>query len=88
MEKKLKKLFDYQRFEKNPDLEKLIREASPGKVMLSDDDVDGLNAAGLSTPTNLDALRTYEGSSAEFKYLKLGINDGMNPDITSSQKKL
>ena len=26
MEKKLKKLFDYQRFEKNEKLEKLIRE--------------------------------------------------------------
>ncbi len=88
MEKKLKKLFDYQRFEKNPDLEKLIREASPEKVMLSDDDVDGLNAAGLSTQTNLDALRTYEGSSNLKKFMSLGINEGMNTDITSSQKKL
>lgn len=47
MEKKLKKLFDYQRFEKNEKLEKLIRETESRYAKeLSDDDLTLVNAAG------------------------------------------
>lgn len=47
MEKELKKLFDYQRFEKNERLEKLIRETeSRYATELSDDDLSLVNAAG------------------------------------------
>ena len=47
MEKKLKMLFDYQRFEKNPHLEKLIEETeSRAAQLLSDDDLFFVNAAG------------------------------------------
>lgn len=47
MEKKLKKLFDYQRFEKNERLEKIIKETeSRYGEELSDDDLSLVNAAG------------------------------------------
>lgn len=47
MENKLKKLFDYQRFEKKEKLEKLIDEAeSRYSAELSDDDLSLVNAAG------------------------------------------
>ena len=47
MEKKLKKLFDYQRFEQNDKLEKLIRETESRYAKgLSDDDLFLVNAAG------------------------------------------
>ena len=47
MEKKLKKLFDYQRFEKNEKLEKLIRETESRYAKeLSNDDLTLVNAAG------------------------------------------
>ena len=47
MEKKLKKLFDYQRFEKNGKLEKIIAETeSRNARKLSDDDLSLVNAAG------------------------------------------
>ena len=47
MEKKLKKLFDYQRFEKNERLEKIIRETESRYAKeLSDDDLSLVNAAG------------------------------------------
>ena len=47
MEKKLKKLFDYQRFEKNERLEKIIEETeSRYKGELSDDDLAFVAAAG------------------------------------------
>ena len=47
MEKKLKKLFDYQRFEKNERLEKIIKETeSRYAAELSDDDLSLVNAAG------------------------------------------
>ncbi len=50
MEKKLKKLFDYQRFEKNEKLEKLIRETESRYAgELSDDDLTLVNAAGEFT---------------------------------------
>ena len=47
MEKKLKKLFDYQRFERNERLEKLISETESRYAKnLSDDDLSFVNAAG------------------------------------------
>ncbi len=47
MEKKLKKLFDYQRFEKNPRLEALIQETeSRYSAEMSDDDLLMVAAAG------------------------------------------
>lgn len=56
MEKKLKKLFDYQRFEKNERLEKLIRETESRYAKeLSDDDLSLVNAAG-ETGVNIGGL--------------------------------
>ena len=47
MEKKLKKLFDYQRFEKNERLEKIIKKTeSRYGGELSDDDLSLVNAVG------------------------------------------
>ena len=47
MSELLKKLFDYQRFEGNSDLQELIDQAeSKGAVRLSDDDLELVNAAG------------------------------------------
>ena len=47
MEKKLKMLFDYQRFEKNAKLEKLISETEDSFANeLSDDELFFVNAAG------------------------------------------
>ena len=47
MENKLKKLFDYQRFEQNEKLEKLIHETENRYASgLSDDDLSFVNAAG------------------------------------------
>ena len=55
MENKLKKLFDYQQFEKNEKLEKLIRETeSRYAAELSDDDLSLVNAAG--EPVTCDAI--------------------------------
>lgn len=51
MEEKLKTLFDYQRFEPSPRLEKLIRNAeSRVKRELSDDEAELVAAAGTPTP--------------------------------------
>lgn len=47
MEKKLKSLFEYQRFENNPRLAKLIAETEARYAdALSDDDLFYVNAAG------------------------------------------
>ena len=47
MEKKLKKLFDYQRFEQNAKLEKLIQETeSRYEKELSEEDLSLVSAAG------------------------------------------
>ena len=47
MERKLKAIFDYQKFEKNPRLEKLISETENRYAReLSDDDLFFVNAAG------------------------------------------
>ena len=46
MERKLKELFEYQRFENNPHLARLISETEAFSVELSDDDLAFVNAAG------------------------------------------
>lgn len=49
MEKMLNMLFDYQRFENNPRIAKMIGEAeSRYSRALSDDELSFLNAAGVS----------------------------------------
>ena len=50
MEKKLSLLFDYQKFEQNPELQKVIDSvhARFSKRMLSDDEADMVFAAGQS----------------------------------------
>lgn len=48
MEKKLKRLFDYQRFERNEHLEKLISKTESRARELSDEDLSFVNAAGAT----------------------------------------
>ena len=43
---KLKKLFDYQKFEQNPKLAQMIREAGSDRKELSDENLLLVNAAG------------------------------------------
>lgn len=51
MERKLKAIFDYQKFEKNPFLEKLVSETENRYAKeLSDDDIGFVNAAGDYNP--------------------------------------
>ena len=62
MEKKLAKLFDYQKYESNPRLDKLIKgveERYPMEIQaLSDDELGNLNAAGNVDVTHLkEAMR-------------------------------
>ena len=45
-EQKLKKLFDFQKFEQNQKLSKMIKEAESEGVMLSDEELSFVNAAG------------------------------------------
>ncbi len=45
-EQKIKKLFDFQKFEQNRKLSKIIEEAESDGVMLSDEDLSFVNAAG------------------------------------------
>lgn len=48
MEKKLQELFAYQKFECNPKLDQLIRETEERyPVALSDDELEGVSAAGI-----------------------------------------
>ena len=63
MEKKLKELFEYQRFAKNPELDRLIRQTENRfGTELSDDDLSFVNAAGdgssagtvLTNPTGFE----------------------------------
>jgi len=47
MEKKLKQMFDYQRFSGNPDIDRMMKEAEARyPVALSDEDLFFVNAAG------------------------------------------
>lgn len=56
METKLRKLFEYQRFENNSRIEKLINETeSRYAAALSDDDLFMVNAAGV-IPEELEEL--------------------------------
>ena len=65
MEKKLKKLFDFQRFAKNEKLEKLIRETeSRYAAELSDEDLSGVNAAG-EIPMSGRLPETLDGGNAQ-----------------------
>ena len=62
MKNNLKSLFDYQRFEKNEHLEKLIGESENRCAKeLSDDDLTLVNAAGEA---GSDWLRENPGSAA------------------------
>lgn len=52
MERKLKNLFDFQKFEKNKHLESLIRQSEDeGIRRLSDDELSQVNAAGDNYPS-------------------------------------
>ena len=56
MEKKLKKLFDYQRFEKNERLEKIINETeNQYGEELTDYDLSLVDAAGEINPCKVEA---------------------------------
>ena len=46
MEQKLKNLFDFQKFEQNQKLSKIIEKAESEGVMLSDEELSFVNAAG------------------------------------------
>ena len=48
-EKTLKKLFDYQKFEKNSRLERMIKSAEGSADELSDEDLSLVSAAGEIT---------------------------------------
>ena len=62
MENKLNKLFDYQRFEQNEKLEKLIYETESRYAKgLSDDDLFLVNAAG--EPVTGDFIGSYADDS-------------------------
>ena len=71
MEGKLKALFDYQKFEPNSKLDKLIKDVesrySLDDMMMSDDELGMLNAAG-----NVDTLmqRTHEKNVKNIKSAK------------------
>lgn len=53
MENILKKLFDYQKFENNENLEKIIKDSQKKRLAkLSDDKLQLLNAAGDIFATN------------------------------------
>ena len=63
MENKLIKLLDYQRFEKNEKLEKLIQETESRYARgLSDEDLAFVNAAGEPVP---DGAINIENSAIE-----------------------
>lgn len=49
MENKLAALFDFQKYEKNEKLSKIISDDANAKMMLSDDDLDMVSAAGVIT---------------------------------------
>ena len=74
MEDKLKKLFDYQRFEKNPKLERMIEKAEAGCRQLPDENLEGLNAAGSSVPINPKELEKFTGKDLFAMINKSGNN--------------
>ena len=46
MEQKLKRLFDYQKFQKNPRLEAMLAEAEEGCAEVDEDALELVSAAG------------------------------------------
>ena len=59
MEKKLQELFAYQKFECNPELDRLIRETEERyPVALSDDELEQVSAAGVFQPVKNDSRDT------------------------------
>ena len=73
MEKKLKRLFDYQRFEQNEKLEKLIlKTESRYSKELTDDDLSLVNAAGeiisgkVEVDSGFDAAGIGRGITGDF----------------------
>ncbi len=62
MEKKLRQMMDYQRFENNPALSKIISDAESrfAAMELSDDDLDFVNAAGGPRRPDKNTIRTIE----------------------------
>ena len=66
MEEKLKTLFDYQRFEPSPRLERLIRNTElRSKRELSDDEAEMVAAAG--TPTTPWESNPFNSCKVEIK---------------------
>ena len=77
MENKLKKLFDYQRFEQNEKLEKLVRETENHYATeLSDEDLSLVSAAGES------GIDTNFGASNMPKEKQVGGLAGRNDNGT------
>ena len=66
-EKKLRLLFDYQRFEKEPALGRIIEQVEGGVKELSDDELSFVNAAGVTTT----------GSD---KQIRVGTNYGLGDE--------
>ncbi|MBQ0084197.1 MAG: hypothetical protein KBS52_05475 [Clostridiales bacterium] len=54
-EHKLKKLFDFQKFNKNPKLNHLIEETESGGVELTDEELALVNAAGETRHGRIEA---------------------------------
>lgn len=75
MENKLKKLFDYQRFEKNAKLERLIWETENGYAAeISDDDLFLVNAAG--EPMTCGAIKVENSTASADISQGTGIGGG------------
>ena len=56
-EKTLEKLFDYQKFEKNPRLERMIKTAEGSGEELSDEELSLVSAAGEITTASMDQVK-------------------------------
>ena len=56
-EQALKKLFDYQRFEKNSRMEQMIKAAEDSGEELSDEELSLVSAAGEITTDSMDQVR-------------------------------
>ena len=55
MEKKLRQLFDYQKFEKNADLKRQIDSVTRFRSFkISDEDLMSVAAAGANTPSTIN----------------------------------
>ena len=56
IEQKLKKLFDFQKFEQNQKLSKMIDDAESEGVLLTDEELSFVNAAGETTPSDVSGF--------------------------------